>query len=247
MGQNQTAIGETVAEQSERDATMRRALVRSVVRDVMSMPLVAALLFIPAGTWRWPMGWAIVAVYALWEIAQLAIVLPRSPELVAERASGNWGDYRWDMVILSVMGLATIAKYVVAGLDLRYGWTGSLPLAWQIAGLVFAALGYGLTVWAMASNRFFAKVNRIQRERGHSVVSEGPYRWVRHPGYLGTIAFEVGTPVALSSWWALIPAGLMLLLTVLRTALEDRALRQDLPGYEQYAQETRWRLLPGVW
>ena len=247
MGQNQTAIGETVAEQSERDATLRRALLRSVLRDIMSMPLVAALLFIPAGTWRWPMGWAIVAVYAIWEIAQLAIVLPRSPELVAERVSGKFSDYRWDMVILSVMGLATIAKYVVAGLDLRYGWTGALPLAWQIAALVFATLGYGLTVWAMATNRFFAKVNRIQRERGHSVVSEGPYRWVRHPGYLGTIAFEVGTPVALSSWWALIPAGLMLLLTVLRTALEDRALRQDLPGYEQYAQETRWRLLPGVW
>jgi len=247
MGQNQTAIGETVAEQSERDATMRRALLRSVLRDIMSMPLVAALLFIPAGTWRWPMGWAIVAVYAIWEIAQLAIVLPRSPELVAERVSGKFSDYRWDMVILSVMGLATIAKYVVAGLDLRYGWTGALPLAWQIAALVFATLGYGLTVWAMATNRFFAKVNRIQRERGHSVVSEGPYRWVRHPGYLGTIAFELGTPVALSSWWALIPAALMLLLTVVRTALEDRALRQDLPGYEQYAQQTRWRLLPGVW
>ena len=247
MSQNERAIGETVAEQSERDATLRRALLRSVLRDIMSMPLVAALLFIPAGTWRWPMGWAIVAVYAIWEIAQLAIVLPRSPELVAERVSGKFSDYRWDMVILSVMGLATIAKYVVAGLDLRYGWTGALPLAWQIAALVFATLGYGLTVWAMATNRFFAKVNRIQRERGHSVVSEGPYRWVRHPGYLGTIAFELGTPVALSSWWALIPAALMLLLTVVRTALEDRALRQDLPAYQQYAQQTRWRLLPGVW
>jgi len=247
MGHNETAIAQNQAEHSEHQATMKRALVRSVVRDIMSMPLVAALLFIPAGTWRWPMGWAVVAVYAIWEIAQVAIVLPRSPELVAERVSGRMSDYRWDMVILSVMGLATIAKYVVAGLDLRYGWTARLPLALQIAALVFATLGYGLTVWAMATNRFFAKVNRIQRERGHEVVSHGPYRWVRHPGYLGTLAFELGTPVALSSWWALIPAALMVLLTVLRTALEDRALRRDLPGYEEYAQETRWRLLPGVW
>ena len=244
MSQNETAIAET---RSERDATMRRALLRSVVRDIMSLPLVAALLFIPAGTWRWPMGWAVVAVYAVWEIAQLAVVLPRSPELVAERVSGRMSDYRWDMVILSVMGLVTIAKYVVAGLDLRYGWTEPLPVVWQIAALVFAALGYALGVWAMAANPFFAKTNRIQRERGHVVMSGGPYGWVRHPGYLGTIAFELGTPLALSSWWALIPAGLMVLLTVLRTALEDRALHRDLPGYEQYAQQTRWRLLPGVW
>jgi protein-S-isoprenylcysteine O-methyltransferase Ste14 len=237
----------TATQPRERDATMRRALARSVLRDILSVPLVAALLFIPAGTWRWPMGWAVITVYVVWEIAQLAIVLPRSPELVAERVSGNWSDYRWDMVILSLMGVATIAKYVVAGLDLRYGWTGSLPLAWQIAALVLAAVGYALGVWAMAANPFFAKVNRIQRERGHSVVSDGPYRWVRHPGYLGTIAFELGTPVALSSWWALIPAGLMVLLTVLRTRLEDRVLQQELPGYDQYAQETRYRLLPGVW
>jgi protein-S-isoprenylcysteine O-methyltransferase Ste14 len=247
MSHNETTLAEDQFEQNERQAAMKRLLIRSVVRDIMSLPLVAALLFIPAGTWRWPMGWAVVAVYAVWEIAQLAVVLPRSPELVAERASGHMSDYRWDMVILSVMGLITIAKYVVAGLDFRYGWTETLPLALQIAALVFAALGYALGVWTMAANPFFAKVNRIQRERGHEVVSGGPYRWVRHPGYLGTIAFELGTPVALNSWWALIPGGLMVLLTVLRTALEDRALHRDLPGYEQYAQETRYRLVPGMW
>jgi len=121
----------------------------------------------------------------------------------------------------------------------------SLPL--QIATLVVAVLAYALVVWATAANAFFSQVVRIQKERGHTVATSGPYRYVRHPGYVGTILFELATPVMLGSWWALIPGGLSALLLVVRTALEDKTLHKGLDGYRGYAARVRYRLLPGVW
>jgi protein-S-isoprenylcysteine O-methyltransferase Ste14 len=108
-------------------------------------------------------------------------------------------------------------------------------------------LGYALFLWAMASNAFFAEGVRIQQERGHTVAAGGPYRYVRHPGYVGAILSQAATPFLLGSAWALIPSVASAALYVVRTYLEDQALRQELPGYEAYAQRTRYRLLPGVW
>jgi len=122
-----------------------------------------------------------------------------------------------------------------------------IPLTAQIAALVVSALGYGLVVWATASNAFFSQVVRIQSERGHSVATGGPYRYARHPAYLGTILYELAVPVLLASWWALIVGGLNVILLILRTALEDRTLRAELTGYDDYAREVRYRLLPGIW
>ena len=117
----------------------------------------------------------------------------------------------------------------------------------QIAALVIAALAYAISPWAMRVNAYFSKIVRIQEDRGHSVVSSGPYRIVRHPTYLGTILFELVTPIMLGSLWALIPGALTALLFIVRTALEDRTLREELPGYQAYAERVRYRLLPGVW
>jgi protein-S-isoprenylcysteine O-methyltransferase Ste14 len=150
-------------------------------------------------------------------------------------------------VILSFVGLTTIAKYILAGLDVRFEWTAQMPLTLQIAALVIAALGYALGTWAMAANAFFSKVVRIQEDRGHAVATGGPYRYVRHPGYTGTIASELATPIMLGSLWALIPGGLAALLFVIRTALEDRTLHEELDGYRDYARRVRYRLLPGIW
>jgi len=113
--------------------------------------------------------------------------------------------------------------------------------------LLVTVLGYALFLWAMASNAFFAEGVRIQEERGHTVATGGPYRFVRHPGYVGSILATVATPCLLGSPWALIPAIVSGALYVVRTNLEDKTLRQELPGYEQYARQTRHRLLPGVW
>jgi protein-S-isoprenylcysteine O-methyltransferase Ste14 len=235
------------AEQRNTKTDTSRGIIRWLIREVMGIVLVVLTLFLPAGRWDWAWGWALVGIYALWSGANALILIPRSPELLAERATRKEGMKTWDTVILSIIGLITIAKHITAGLDLRFGWTPPLPLALQITALVIAALGYALGTWAMAVNAFFSLVVRIQEDRGHAVVTGGPYRAVRHPGYAGTMAFELVTPIMLGSLWALIPGVLAALLTLIRTALEDGTLHEELPGYAEYAQQTRYRLLPGVW
>jgi protein-S-isoprenylcysteine O-methyltransferase Ste14 len=225
----------------------RRGIAKWLMREVMGVLLVAVTLFIPAGRLDWWQGWAVVGIYAVWSAANALILIPRDPELLIERASRRKGAATWDTLILSMIGLATLAKHIVAGLDMRWEWTAQMPLALQISALVIAALGYALGTWAMASNPFFSLVGRIQEDRGHAVATSGPYRVVRHPAYVGTIVFELATPILLSSLWALIPGVLIALLTLIRTVLEDRMLHQGLPGYEEYAQRVRYRLLPGIW
>ena len=117
----------------------------------------------------------------------------------------------------------------------------------HLAGLVISLLGFGVFLWAMAANAFFAEGVRIQEERGHTVATGGPYRLVRHPGYVGAILSMGATPFLLGSWWALVPAGLGVGGYLLRTALEDRTLQEELPGYREYTHQTRYRLLPGIW
>jgi protein-S-isoprenylcysteine O-methyltransferase Ste14 len=231
----------------DRGADTARGVTRWLIRESLGVVMVAVILFVSAGRLDWPMGWAMVAVYAVWVGANALILIPRNPALLAERATRQAGAKRWDTVLLSIVGLSTIAKYVVAGLDLRFGWTAPLPPWLPIAGLVVAALGYALGTWAMAANAFFSLEVRIQEERGQSVASGGPYRFVRHPGYSGTIAFELASPILLGSLWALIPGVLSALLMVVRTWLEDRTLHDELDGYRDYARQVRYRLLPGVW
>jgi protein-S-isoprenylcysteine O-methyltransferase Ste14 len=137
--------------------------------------------------------------------------------------------------------------WVVAGLDVRFHWTGGMPVAFHLGGLLANVLGYALFLWAMVSNAFFAEGVRIQQERGHAVATGGPYRYVRHPGYVGAIVASVGTPFLLGSLWGLIAAVLSATLYVVRTGLEDKTLMQELPGYADYARQTRHRLLPGFW
>jgi protein-S-isoprenylcysteine O-methyltransferase Ste14 len=148
---------------------------------------------------------------------------------------------------MSILGLVQLVRYIVAGLDQRHGWTGSFPLAAQIAALMVCVLGYALVVWATASNAFFSQIVRIQFERGHTVATGGPYHYVRHPAYVGAILYELAVPILLASWWALIVSGLNAILLILRTALEDRTLQAELTGYDEYARQVRYRLLPGIW
>ncbi|MBN1147808.1 MAG: isoprenylcysteine carboxylmethyltransferase family protein [Anaerolineales bacterium] len=229
------------------DAQTRRGVIRWLARESMGIFMVAVTLFWPAGTLNWAWGWALVLIYAVWTIANGLILYSRSPDLLAERATRRAGGKKWDVAILSVVGLLTIAKHVLAGLDFRYAWSVGIPSAVQAVALVLAALGYALGTWSMAVNAFFSLVVRIQDDRGHIVVSSGPYRYLRHPGYLGTIVFELVTPLMLGSWWALIPGGLGALLFVVRTALEDHDLLVELAGYDEYTHKVRFRLLPGIW
>jgi len=220
---------------------------KALIRFGIYILILAAILFASAGRLNWIMGWAYMGVYGTIIVAS-ALVIPIDPEFVEERTQAKEGVKAWDKP-LAIIGsvLFPTAMLVVAGLDMRFGWSPQVPLALQIAALVIAALGYLLSVWAMASNKFYSRFVRIQRDRGHTVISDGPYRYVRHPGYAGVIVFDLATAPALSSLWTFIPSVLFALLLVVRTALEDRTLLEELDGYQEYAARVRYRLLPGIW
>jgi protein-S-isoprenylcysteine O-methyltransferase Ste14 len=204
-------------------------------------------LFWSAGRLDWWPAWALIALMLAWITATAIVILRFNPDLLADRLGPRKGGKPWDLAIMSVIGVTTLVRLIVAGLDQRYGWTTGIPLAAQIVALVVSALGYALVVWATASNAFFSQVVRIQSERDHSVATGGPYRYVRHPGYVGTILYELAVPILLASWWALVIGVLNAILFFVRTALEDRTLRDELTGYDDYAREVHYRLLPRVW
>lgn len=225
----------------------RRLIVRFAVRELMGSVLAGVALFWSAGRLDWWPGWAMVAILLVWSAATGIVIVRLDPALLAERLGPRKGAKRWDNAIMGVIGAATLGRLILAGLDQRYGWAGGFPLTLQIAAMIAMLLGYALTTWATASNAFFSQVVRIQSERRHAVASAGPYGWVRHPGYVGALLFELTSPILLDSWWALIPGAVNAVLFVVRTALEDRMLHTELGGYAAYASRVRYRLLPGIW
>ncbi len=231
-----------------KDQETSRLVTRWLIREIMGTIMVGVILFWSAGNWKWGWGWALVAVYALWVAANAILLIPRHPELLAERAQRNRAGMKsWDKTLLGIIGIATLAKYIVAGLDMRNGWSASMPLWVHIVALLLSIFGYALSTWAMTENAFFSMIVRYQEDRRHQVCNTGPYKFVRHPAYIGTILFELVVPFLLGSWWSLIPSGFVAILMVIRTALEDRTLQEELPGYTEFTQQTRFRLLPGVW
>ena len=235
-------------EQPDEKSSVKSGVTRWLIREIVGSLFTAAILFGVSGRLDWVMGWALIGVYLIWTGATALTVIPTNPEMLVERTGPKKGTKGWDMVIMSVVGVAEIVKYIVAGLDKRWGWSPHVPLALQLAGVVVAVLAYDIiAVWAMAVNPFFSQTVRIQKERGHTVATGGPYRYVRHPGYVGSLLFQIATPLILGSMWAFIPSGLAALLIVVRTALEDKTLLEELDGYKGYAQRVRYRLLPGIW
>jgi len=231
-----------------RDSETTRGIVKWAVLGFFSKLFLAAVLFISAGRWDWGMGWVYVGIFAAFDVATALVLIPRSPGLLIERSRIQPGTKVWDKVLLRLAaGYFPMAAGVVAGLDVRNGWSAQVALPLQIAAIVVTALGYAVVLWAMAANAFFSATVRIQKERGHTVATGGPYRFVRHPGYVGALLYTLAVPIMLGSWWALIPSALSALAYVVRTALEDRTLHGELDGYREYAQRVRYRLLPGVW
>jgi protein-S-isoprenylcysteine O-methyltransferase Ste14 len=225
----------------------RKIFMRYAVRELMGVATVVAALFIPAATWQWWQAWAAVILTLAWVIATAWAILRAHPALLAERLGPRGDSQRWDIFILSTMGLLQLLRYVLAGLDHRMGWTTTFPQVLQIAGLLLAALGSALAVWATGSNAFFSQVVRLQADRGQRVVDSGPYAWVRHPAYFGLLLVDLSLPLLLNSLPALGIGLLEAVLLIVRTRLEDDLLRADLDGYAEYAQRVRTRLLPGIW
>ena len=215
------------------------------------LAVLVATPFIAAGSVNWPMAWASMGIYVAISVLNFLLV---DPELVSERTRGlvlpsGTGTRRWDQALATASWIFFFpVTLLLAGLDVgRFGWSLPLPGVVQILALVTFALGNALGSWAMVSNRYFSTFLRLQRDRQHQVETRGPYRYIRHPGYAGVIAGALALPLALGSRWALLPAVVGAGGFVLRTALEDRVLLEELDGYAEYASRVHYRLLPGLW
>jgi protein-S-isoprenylcysteine O-methyltransferase Ste14 len=226
----------------------KKGALRWLLRETIGNLVLILILFGLVGRWDWWNGWALSAVYILWSLGSVIFILPVNPQMLAERSRPQKGAKKWDLAMVSAMSVFLLATYIIACLDVRFGWATPFPLWVNIAGLVTAILGYnGLLMWSMVSNAYFTAIIRIQTDREHRVATGGPYRFVRHPGYVGTILFYLATPFLLGSQWAVIPAALSCVILVIRTSLEDKTLHEELPGYKEYAQQTRYHLIPGIW
>jgi protein-S-isoprenylcysteine O-methyltransferase Ste14 len=216
-----------------------------VVRTLVWVLVMAGLLFQAAGTLNWVMGWVMIATYV---IALLPLIVsPIDEDLARERTGIKSDAQSWDKPIAFMINLLPLLILPLAGLDYRYGWSTQMALWLQIAGVALYLLSSALMTWAIKTNRFFSAVVRIQTDRGHSVVTEGPYRFVRHPGYAGGAVTYISTALILGSWWALILVALILAISVYRTIREDGLLQDELPGYKEYAEQVKYRLIPYVW
>jgi protein-S-isoprenylcysteine O-methyltransferase Ste14 len=223
---------------------------KGIVGLLIIVPLMLATLLLSAGRFNWWEAWAYTGTGLLVLIGSRVVMIRKNPDLALERsqALGKEDVKEWDKLLMPFTALiAPFISWIVAGLDQRFGWSADLPNWIQIFALVVIQLGSLVGSWAMVANRFFSSQVRIQTDRGHSVVRGGPYQYVRHPGYAGGLVSWLAAPVFFSSWWLIIPTLIAITASVIRTALEDRTLQDELPGYREYAEEVKYRLIPGIW
>lgn len=207
----------------------------------IGLGVMATLMFFPAGRVGWWRGWLYLLVAAVHLIALFGYVKRVNPGLIEQRQRVRAGTKRWDRVLLAVLTPVFLSTYVIAGFDaIRCEWT-TMSAWWWPLGLALLMPGTVLYAWSMGVNPFFEKTVRIQKERDHRVIDSGPYAFVRHPGYAGFMGWLLSAPLLLGSWWACVPAIMSIVGLVLRTALEDRTLRDALSGYETYATRVRYR------
>lgn len=236
------------------DSTPRRRRSRRLPKTLRLVIVLAAaaavfavLILWPAGRLSWVAGWIYVGIVTLYFLVNVVYLERVNPGLIEARMRMGKGTKRWDIVWGVIFAPILLAVHIVAGFDaVRFGWSTMSPSLWPL-GLILFVSGAALLSWSMGVNPFFEKTVRIQTERGHRVIDTGPYAWVRHPGYVGLFGWCVSAPLLLGSWWAFVPAILSVVGLVIRTALEDRTLLQELDGYAAYAERVRYRLMPGVW
>jgi protein-S-isoprenylcysteine O-methyltransferase Ste14 len=223
---------------------------REWLRLIMLHLSIALILLACGGDIHWWQAWSFSVLLVAAGVGGRIWAEWRHPGLTAERTQAlKASDVKsWDKVLGPLMALTlSFPLVIVAGLDHRFGWSPVFPTWLNVAGIFLIALGYAFAAWAFAENRFFSSLMRIQTDRGHVVCDSGPYRIVRHPGYAGNLLSLPGIVLALGSAWTLIPVGVALIVAVIRTALEDRTLQEELPGYREYTSRVRYRLFPGVY
>ena len=220
---------------------------RRRIRQVLLMlGIYTVLIFISAGGLDFIWGWVYFGLAGLSLLLGALYVLRHNPQAINERGRPAEGQKRWDKIIIAIYAPLAISVYIISGLDYRFGWS-TLPFWVHLLGVALTLVGSILTYAAMAHNPFLSMYVQVAQERGHQVASGGPYHYVRHPMYLSLVLSWPALAFLLGSTWAMIPGLLASLLIVIRTALEDRTLLNELPGYTEYARQVRYRLLPGLW
>jgi protein-S-isoprenylcysteine O-methyltransferase Ste14 len=223
---------------------------RQWIRLVVAYLLIPLILIVCGGELGWWQAWLYSMLIMAAGIGGRMWAEQRHPGLTAERQNPEsiQKAKAWDKVLAPLMAVSIgYPMVIVSGLDHRYHWTSEFPLWVIVIGFILISLGYAFASWAVAENRFFSTVVRIQTDRGHVVCDSGPYRFVRHPSYAGNILALFGLVLALGSVWTLIPAAVASIIGVIRTQLEDRTLQEELPGYRDYARRVRYRLFPGIY
>jgi protein-S-isoprenylcysteine O-methyltransferase Ste14 len=231
----------------ERERPSPGFIARIVFNLLLIAVVLAGLLFVPAGRLDWTEGWVFLIGFFGFLICYGVWALRNDPSQLRERSKTGANVKAWDKIILSLYSLVLIVLFPVCALSAVRFKGNSMPAALEALGWIGIALAGGIILWVMRTNTFASRMARIQGDRGQTVVTAGPYQYVRHPMYLGNIILFAGIPFALGSLWGLIPGCVIVLLFSARTALEDRMLKRELPGYSEYTARVRFRLLPGIW
>lgn len=217
---------------------VRRAAIRFVTA--------AGVLFGSAGRLNWPRGWFLIALVLTTAAITIPVFRRENPRILRTRLEKTHGAKPFDRALYAMTIFSVLASLAVAGLDARFRWS-SLAFEWTYLGLALYIAGCIPLGLAVATNPFVERTLRIQKERGHVAVTTGPYRIIRHPMYAGILLMMAGWPLLLGSAWSYIPWAILAVTLIVRTALEDRTLRRELPGYEEYTKHTRYRLIPEIW
>jgi protein-S-isoprenylcysteine O-methyltransferase Ste14 len=222
---------------------------RVILQMLLLVILVPLLPLIVSGRWDWWEAWVFAGVCIIGFAVSRLLAARRHPDLIAERARmfRHEDALGWDKLLAPLVGLGGALIPLTAGLDEWLGWSPAFSLPVKIVALVVILASFTLSSYALVENRFFSGMVRIQQDRGQQVVTGGPYRWMRHPGYAGALAMYLASPLFLDSAWMYIPVAFLSIVLILRTALEDRTLQERLPGYTEYSKRVRFRLIPGIW
>lgn len=224
-----------------------RLIVTQLLQVMVMFFVIGSILFVSAGRLDWWEAWVFLITYFCIALVTAMWMVRTNPNLVQERNQPGKNVKTWDNLLVGINLLLTLALFAVIGLDAgRQGWS-EVSLVVRTIGLLGLIPAFGLPLWASRANTYLSSRVRIQQERGHEVIAVGPYRYVRHPMYVGMIFYDASVPLLLGSWCGLAVGAVMIGLVIVRTTLEDRTLQKELSGYHEYSQQVRYRLLPLVW
>lgn len=223
--------------------------VRLIIQLLFFIVVIPLLPLLVSRRWGWWEAWLFAVISILGFAISRMLAARRHPDLIAERSRfmEHENTQPWDRLLAPMLGVGGVLLPLVAGLDALFGWSPAFNMPLKIAALAIILAGYALGSYALIENRFFSGTVRIQTDRGQRVISSGPYRWIRHPGYSGALLTYLATPLFLDSGWAFLPAAFTAVVLVIRTRLEDRTLQEQLEGYHDYAGRVGYRLVPGIW